>query len=526
MVEDNRVIEIFLSRVIYAPKWKVIRALTRINKFLEYIPSIKEISVLGKRHNTITTRWRILIDKIPLSWVEEENLLLNQDMIVFKAIEGDLNEFRGQWLFNNHPSGTEVNVRVWVNVDIPVLVLNMFAKNYIRNIVVSNFEAILDGIEQYLISTRYRQFKEKKDIEAISGFGIIGHLYNFYHLEKCLKMLNPEFKMPSQDFMGSLFHLTPSFKLYDITDFRSQKGVGVNGIFIVSTFIPEMLERDRWAVFSKVVKACKIAEKHGIGIVTLGGFCSIVVEKFQDEFKEFVQVPVTTGNTFTVAMTVEGVKKAVKLMDIDLSDCILTIVGGTGDIGSGCARMFVDKVRELRITGRTKDNIKKIVKELKKKKKAKIVGTTDNYRAVRDADIIIAAASVSSSILNIDWFKPGTIVCDVGYPKNISYTPTTREDIFIFSGGLTHSPTSINLPIDIGLPSSGVLYGCFAEAIILALEKRYENYSFGRGNIYPDKVEEIRKIGQDHGFVPAEFWWGERLIRQEDISKIKSRVKS
>jgi predicted amino acid dehydrogenase len=163
---------------------------------------------------------------------------------------------------------------------------------------------------------------------------------------------------------------------------------------------------------------------------------------------------------------------------------------------------------------------------LVKKRKANIIDTTNNEAAVRDADITIAVASVSSSILSIDWFKPGSIVCDVAYPKNISYTATARDDILIFSGGLAKVPTALSLPIDIGLPAPDTLYGCFSEAVILALERRYESYSVGRGNITPEKIEEINMIGRKHGFEVADFYWGDRLVNEEILDKIKQAVKA
>ena len=196
-------------------------------------------------------------------------------------------------------------------------------------------------------------------------------------------------------------------------------------------------------------------------------------------------VPITTGNTFTAAMAIDGVLKAADMTNRDISSLKVAIIGGTGDIGSACARVLADRVRQLTITGRTRANIQRISKELAKKRKARIIATSDNFSAVKDADIVIAAASVSASILKIDWFKPGAIICDVGYPKNISYTPTTRKDILIFSGGLSKSPSPVSFLIDTGLPSANTLYGCFAEAIILALEKRFEAFSFGRGILLP-----------------------------------------
>lgn len=519
---DNNLIEIKVSRVLPAQKWRIIRLLTKVWEFPSYIPTIKEATVIEKTRHMMRTKWRVHVDNVPINWIEEDVLKLNENTIYFKAIEGDLKEFDGEWKFQDHPEGTEITVNVYLKVGIPAI--KDFADAYIKKILTRNFEAILDALERRLISIRYASYKHG-DIEKIAGFGIIGHLYNFNHLEKCLKMLDPNFKMPSREFIGHLFNITPSFKLYDILNFKSKSSQSVNGCFIVATFIPDMIKKDPWAIFSKVVKSCKIAEKNGVGIVTLGGFTSIVAEKIGHEISKEVDVPVTTGNTFTAAMAIEGASKAAGLLNLDLARLKATIVGGTGDIGSGCARVLADKVRQLTITGRTKVNLRRLSKELSKKHKAKIIATTNNESAVRDADIVIAAASATQAILNIDWFKPGSIICDVGYPKNISYTPTTRQDVLIFSGGLAKSPTPICLPIDIGLPASDTLYGCFSEAIILALEKRYENFSFGRGNITLEKINEIRELGKKHGFEVADFYWGDRLIDDTIIAKVREAIK-
>ncbi|MDP2943754.1 MAG: SRPBCC family protein [Candidatus Omnitrophota bacterium] len=519
---DKDLIEIRISRVIPAKKWKVVRLLTKVWEFPLYMPNVKEASVIQKSGHQMKTKWRVQVDNVPISWVEEDMLLLDENTISFRANEGDLEEFRGAWIFKDHPEGTEVTLQAYLKVGIPAI--KDFTDPYIKKLLTRNFEAILEALERRLISIRYAGYK-KGDTRNLSGFGIIGHLYNFNHLETCLKMLNPNFKMPSREFLGQLFNLTPSFKLYDIINFKSKTGSITNGCFIVATFIPDMIEKDMWTIFSKVVRACKIAEKHGVGIVTLGGFTSIVAERIGHEITKEVDVAVTTGNTFTAAMAIDGVVKAAGLLGVDLAYAKAAIIGGTGDIGSACARVLADKVKQLTITGRTKTNLQRLSKELSKKRKAKIIATTNNEAAVRDADIVIAAAAATSAILSVDWFKSGAIICDVGYPKNISYAPVARQDIFIFSGGLAKSPTPISFPIDVGLPAADTIYGCFSEAIILDLEKRYENFSFGRGNITPEKMDEIRNLGKRHGFEVSDFYWGHRLIDETIIAKTKEAVK-
>ena len=515
---DDDFIEIRVSKVIHAEKWKVIRFLTKIWKFPAYMTFVKEAQVLRKAHNRMRTKWKVEINKVPVSWIEEDILALDLNAIYFKAVEGDLEEFRGEWIFEDHPEGTKVNVNVHLKITIPII--KDFARDFMRKTISRNFEAILKVLEQHLISTKYAGYKNG-NAGKIAGFGIVGHLYNFYHLEKCIKMLNPAFEMPSREFIGSLFHITPSFKLQDIIGFKSKTGQKVNGVFIMAAFIPDMIKKDMWGVFSKTVKACKIAEKYGVGIVSLGGLTSVVAEDMGDEFLRQVDVPVTTGNTFTAAMVIDGILKAAELLEVDISSAKAAIVGGTGDIGSACARAFADKVRHLTITGRPGDNFRRIAKELNRKAKSRIAVTVNNEEAVRGADIVIAAASATASILDMNWFKPGAIICDVGYPRNVSYTSALRDDILIFSGGLTRLPAPISFSIDLGLPDTSTIYGCFAESIILALEGRFESFSYGRGNITLEKIDEMRELGKKHGFELADFWWGDKLIDEMGIERIR-----
>ena len=521
-METKELCQIKISKIIHASPWRVIRQLTRVWEFPQYVPTIKEVQVLGKTRHSIKTKWRILVDGLPINWVEEDTLTLKQRAIHFKAVEGDLTEFKGSWHFLEHPQGTEVTVSVSLNVGIPAI--GDFAEGYIKTLVTKNFEAILEALEQHLISQRYTSFK-KGDINKVAGFGLIGHFYNLRHLGKGLKMMNPNYKIPSEEFLGKLFDVTPSFKVCEMKNYKSRSGDAVtNGCIILCTFVPDMIENNLQSVYAKVVRACKLAEKFGVGVVSLGGFTSIVAERFGTMILQEVDIPVTTGNTLAAAFAVEGVEKASQLLGRDLKDLKATIVGGTGDVGSGCSRALAQKVRQVTMTGRNRWNLLKLQGELRKKRKAKIEASTNNEKAVRDADIVIAAANSSAAILKIEWFKPGAVVCDLAYPKNLSYK-STRKDIFVFSGGLAAVPTPVDLSVMMGLPTPNVCYGCSCESIVLALERRYESFSFGRGNIMPEKMEEILSMAHKHGFDLAPFFWSDKIIDNDMIGEIKKAGK-
>lgn len=520
---DPLKLEVNISKIIRAKRWVILRMISKIQDFPKFMPNVTSCHIRSITDRGAITEWKVLFDEIPIQWVQEDTFDFPNFTVSFKAIEGDIQSFEGQWILKDNPHGTEVQVSVRAIIGVPAI--EHLIANQVHGIIKRNFEKMMDSLENRIIASRYASFKrgERKDI---LGFGIIGHPYNLKHLLRYLKLLKPDFRAPSNEFLSKIYEMVPSYKMYDIGEFTSKTGKKTRGCFIVSTFVPDMLTMGIEAVFKKVVEACKVAEANEVGIVSLGGFTSIAGEKFGKKISEVVNVPISTGNTFTVFMAIEGIERACELMEINLPDATVVIIGGTGDIGSACARNLCTRVKKLIVTGRTLENLKWIQFQLQQLGRAEIAISLDNNQAVIEADVVIAAASSSKAIVDINQIKSGAVVCDIGYPKNISYMPHNRKDILVFSGGLAELPQELDLGFDIGLPSNRTMYGCFAEAIILDLEERYEAFSFGKGNITQENVQLIGEWGKKHGFQLAPFYWGNRLIDEKEVKQIcRSKVK-
>jgi len=523
MDKSDGVYAVTTSRVLPAKRWQVLRLLTRVEDFPRYLPSILECKVLSRERNRVVSSWLVEMEKVPISWKEEETLDLRQFTIRFRAVEGDLEKFEGCWKLVKHASGgTELFIEAAIKLGIPVF--EEVAGGIIADKVRNYFDSLMKTFEEELARRRYHGLKDRLS-KKVSGFGVIGHPYNIQHLMNFFEAHKQSRAIPSPAFLEKIFEMTPSFEADAITEFRSATGKTVNGSFIVCNIIPDMLDMDIENTVRKVVDACKLAERRGFGIVALGGFTSIAGERYGDEFLKRVHIPVTTGNTLTAALAVEQVKKAAELLELDLGKASVTILGGAGDIGSACARGLADKVREITITSRAGKSFGWIKKEIAKAGKAKVRTSLDNRAAVRNADIVIAAASAHKSIVDISHFKPGAIVCDIGYPKNISYSKIDRQDILVFSGGICETPCEFRTAFDHSLPTPKVLYGCFSEAIVLALEERFERFSWGKGNITKEKMAEILGMATKHGFRPAPFYWGERLMTDDDVRALGAKLR-
>ncbi|MBI5554466.1 MAG: hypothetical protein HY920_01255, partial [Elusimicrobia bacterium] len=182
----SSLIEIKIVKTLAAPKWKVIRLLTRPWEFPEYISFIKEVSVVQKTNKIIKTKWRVTVEKITINWVEEDTFAWKQNRICFKALEGDLEEFSGEWTIKEHPEGAEVCLNAYIKVGVPGI--GEYAEAQIRKLFTKTFEAIIDAFEHRLITKRYADYKGGAS-DKIGGFGLIGHPYNYNHLVRYLQSL-------------------------------------------------------------------------------------------------------------------------------------------------------------------------------------------------------------------------------------------------------------------------------------------------------------------------------------------------
>jgi predicted amino acid dehydrogenase len=280
----------------------------------------------------------------------------------------------------------------------------------------------------------------------------------------------------------------------------SSQGRKVYGVCIDSFIPPGCLDysfmRENLA---RVREAAQCAIREGARIVSLGGFSSILLEGKTDLLPSHPGTAFTTGNTLTVALIVKGVERALALAGRGLGEANVLIVGASGDVGSGCARCLAPRVKRLLLCARNQDRLTRLAAELP----GCVTVDTGLERLTPNADVVICAASLPHSDLLLNALPQGSIVCDAGYPKNLSPAFVPRDGV-IFYGGLGQASGGIELdpdllPIVYPYPLRNLTHGCLLEGIVLAMEQRFERFSQGRGLITPQRVEEIWQMAQRHG---------------------------
>lgn len=317
-----------------------------------------------------------------------------------------------------------------------------------------------------------------------------------------------------------LLEWTPPFYTCPIQGTKSITGKEVDGHFVMCPLLPEqILNHDPTFVVDKVLEAARIAEGLGIKLLGLAAYVSLVGKR-GSLIAKHVNIPVTTGTAYTIAMALEAAMQVAQQVGIQLRSCNAAVVGATGTIGSACSAILGAKVQRLTLVARNKQRLGDLVLSLKRG--AAVLETTDRTDEVTEqADLIICCTNTPATLIDARRLKPGAVVCDVSQPHNIDpEVVRQRRDVLVIDGGVVRPPGDVNFNFNFGL-APGLAFACIAETMILALEEKYESYSLG-GNISLAKIREIAALGKKHGFQLAEMRSFGGEVSEEKIEQVRA----
>jgi len=312
----------------------------------------------------------------------------------------------------------------------------------------------------------------------------------------------------------------PPLNISRITGIRSgATGKEIAGWFVACPLTPAaMLNLQVEKVYRKIIQTGRLAKRLGAQIVGLGAFTKVVGDAGVTVARN-LNIATTTGNSYTVALAVQGVLEAARRMDISSASASAAVVGATGSIGAVCSEMLARAVAHVLLVGCRTERLAQVRQRVEAIGGAKVSVSTD-IRAIRQADLVVAVTSAVDTIIDAHHLKTGAVVCDVARPRDVSrQVVEERDDVLVIEGGLVNMPGEVDFGIDYGLPPR-LTFGCMAETMILTLEGRFENYTLGR-DLTMEQVEEIAELGHWHGFHLDGFRSFDRAISDEEISAIK-----
>jgi len=324
---------------------------------------------------------------------------------------------------------------------------------------------------------------------------------------------------PQINFFSRYF---PPVYLSEITGIRSAAtGRELRGWLIACPFTPPtMMSVPVETAYKKIVACGHMAEELGARILGLGAYTSVVGDAGKT-IADRLDVPVTNGDSYTVAIAVEAVQEAAREMAIPMREATVAVVGATGAIGRACAQLFAGDCARLTLVGRRLDALNE-VRELCEGQLADVSISTE-MSAIYDADLILTVTSAVHAVIEPQHLKPGAVVCDVARPRDVSVkVAAERDDVLVIEGGMVEVPGPVDFHFDFGFPPKKA-YACMAETMALALEGRYEDYTVTR-EIELSRVREIREIAGRHGFRLAGFRSFGEAVSEATIANVRERA--
>jgi acetylornithine/succinyldiaminopimelate/putrescine aminotransferase/predicted amino acid dehydrogenase len=233
-----------------------------------------------------------------------------------------------------------------------------------------------------------------------------------------------------------------------------------------------------------------VAQQRGCRVVSLGQYTSIILRNGTDVRPG--RIGVTTGNTYTVALAIEGIERLFP----DLGDRTVAVVGAAGNIGAAVAKLLSKRCAELVLVGRNHPASVSRMKRLQIPN-ARIATSPSNCR---QAQVVVVSVSSPTPVVRAEHLESGTLVCDLSVPAGVD--TEGRTDIDVIRGGIARLPNGEDFGIP-GFPlQQGLAYACQAEGLLLGFENITDRSFTGR--ITAERVRCMSALAKKHGFGLAE----------------------
>jgi len=319
------------------------------------------------------------------------------------------------------------------------------------------------------------------------------------------------------DFFSTFF---PPIYISEIEGIISEAtGKEIKGWFLACPYTPRrMMELPEQMVYRKIIQTGRLAEKLGANILGLGAFTSVIGDAGVT-IANSLDIPVTTGDSYTVTVAVDAIREAARIMEIPLNTATAAVVGATGAIGQVCAELLAENIERLYLIGRRPEALEELRDRLKARARGELIVST-KMDVLANAQLILTVTSAIHDVIRPEHLQPGSVVCDVARPRDVSaMVAAARDDILVIDGGMVDVPGPVDFHFNFGFPP-GKAYACMAETIALALEGRFEDYTVGK-YLRRERVEEINKMAKKHGFRLSGFRSFEREVTLEQIETVR-----
>jgi len=278
------------------------------------------------------------------------------------------------------------------------------------------------------------------------------------------------------------------------------------GLYLTSAQVSESLaRRDGDWIMEKIEEAVELARDNGCQVIGLGGYTSIVARNCKR-----VKTPgiaLTSGNSLTVGMGLEALRRAAGEQGIDLASSALGVVGAGGNIASTYAAIMAPKVREVVLVVRDPSSPRALaqVEALRQAAPLTRVSATADVGALRGCPLVLSASNSAEALIFPEHLYPGpTVICDISLPPDVDASVAReRPDVRVIRGGVVRLPHNPRFGLAGAPLEPGLVYACLAETVLMGLEGATQHGSYGP--VTAAGVEAALAAAKKHGFELGAF---------------------
>src|SRR5258708_1977797 len=233
----------------------------------------------------------------------------------------------------------------------------------------------------------------------------------------------------------------PPIYISQVDGLRSDaNGREVKGWFVACPLTPaRMVELPEKTVYRKIVQTGRLAERLGARILGLGAFTSVIGDAGITISRQ-LSIPVTTGDSYTVAVAVQATRQAARVMHIPLATATAAVVGATGAVGAAAAELIAQDVPNLWLVGRRAEALEDLSHRIMSRTACHVQIAVD-MTPLAQADLILTVTSALDSVIEPQHLRPGAVICDVARPRDVSARGAAERDVaLVINGGMAQAP--------------------------------------------------------------------------------------
>jgi acetylornithine/succinyldiaminopimelate/putrescine aminotransferase/predicted amino acid dehydrogenase len=365
----------------------------------------------------------------------------------------------------------------------------------------------------YLVGRRLERISDYRSIdifkhEAPSGkkkVAFLGHLIT----AKDLALWDKSFENWSVSEIEKLISRTAEFLdpvIFDQVNVRTPSGETVHlnfiGMFLDSREIEEAYRSKNFHwIIDKIQHAANIAENAGCQVLGLGGFTSILTKNGKRIKTENLKL--TTGNSLTVGMGIEAIRRAAKHKNMEVENSSIAIIGAGGNIANTYTEILSRQAEKMILISRTLNNpvVEDLKNNLLQKNPSLKIEITDQIEAIKTCEIVIASSNSSHPVIFPEHLSPVTkIICDLAVPPDVDKSVgLVFPDLLVIKGGIIRLPAGNDFIIG-GIPlPSGHVFACMGETLVMGLDN-HKNFSGSIGTVCPQSTRQVLKLAEKFGF--------------------------